>query len=234
MHLHCLELTGNFCEQCYCKGASTLLLCCREEEDVDPFLPKAPPPPPPHPLPHFRDKNGWQRYCLGSAPPQPKPAAQQQLQPPTSLECTPQAPEVTSTTSDCTPDFPSTDAKQTASAEQQITVIDACANQDAMPETVDPVSGERPESTHSIQVQTADLSPTEATCMEGVQSATDGTAANLEPSEAAASVGHLPQLAVLASLDQVCLIPAIRLTGVDQLHIIYPYGHMCVLNLSVQ
>lgn len=118
----------------------------REEEDMDPFLPKPPAPPPPHPLPHFRDKNGWQRYCIGVVSPHPH-SSPQALQ----------------------------DAEHST-------------------ETSDPnshVSAEAPGAAQQSTSQVPGSAPASA------QSAAD--------TDMTSSVGHPPQMAVLASLDQVII-----------------------------
>ncbi|KAA6423316.1 MAG: gem-associated 2 [Trebouxia sp. A1-2] len=170
----------------------------REQEDIDPFLPRAPPPPPPHPLPHFRDKNGWQRYCLGVLP------AHQQQQPEQPLPHEPlqTAAEAGSPAGDAPAN---TEATHSLQAHLMTAATDAAhpAAVASLPLEGVPMAG----TAASISDQ-----PTRGVMAEAQATAetTDSmSAAEAHNADAGAALtpadGHPPQMAVLASLDQVTI-----------------------------
>ncbi len=224
------------------------VLSCREEEDVDPFLPRPPPPPPPHPLPHSRDKNGWQRYCLGAPPPQQaqhSPVQQLYATPSNNLPSALNAihPEAASASSSGTKDptkaaDPSThttaDMLDGAEARQETadSMTEAAANSQAetTPQLTDGVPREASSAmVHEAQAPTGSMlaaapvsaSDAQATSvmMEDNTEATEGmrdASGSTSDAEATPSVGHPPQMAVLASLDQV----GSAITTCCQLHLL--------------
>ena len=247
---------------------------CREEEDFDPFLPHPPPPPPPHPLPHSRDKNGWQRYCLGAST---QETQQQQPQQQQQQQANDPAMGITSTQSQqsdsvqqsghdhqqlsqdqrMTEALDPSDGTSRAQDNTYLSASPASPWQDAMPSAQQSVldqTGGAMLNSSTHQAPSADALPTtnevivaqasnsmsdpaaeamyadpashsdtdaqtsdsiHAEAGSGVQADTadvdadgmlaDGTPDASESSGSASAEGHAPQMAVLASLDQVCM-----------------------------
>ncbi|KAL3156933.1 hypothetical protein ABBQ38_001195 [Trebouxia sp. C0009 RCD-2024] len=179
----------------------------REEEDFDPFLPRPPPPPPPHPLPHSRDKNGWQRYCLGA--PQPQQQQQQQQQQPNTVADA-DAPALS-----LDQDGSASDVHTTAEGSTHAATHQTPNTAEAMlAEPLLGMNGHTPETeASSISADAAESMPAESMPgLEGVTEDVETSSMSAEPevepgtlgdTEAASAGGHPPQMAVLASLDQV-------------------------------
>lgn len=168
----------------------------REEEDIDPFLPTPPPPPPPHPLPHFRDKNGWQRYCLGAAFSQHYQASALQATEPDAF------------ISNGAPESPA-DAMTEVPAEATVVNEDSLAHathdiSEATTLTAGSTS-QTAANNRPVTPEMADLVASSATD-QGANGAIESVPAasqSMSDAEMTSAVGHPPQMAVLASLDQV-------------------------------
>lgn len=175
----------------------------REEEDFDPFLPRPPPPPPPHPLPHSRDKNGWQRYCLGV--PQPQQQQQrQQLKTGADADAPAQSPDQDGPVHITAEGGTSAATHQTPSAPDEAMLAEPLLG----------MNGGAPDTeASSMSADAAENMPAEAMPgLEGGAADVEASSMSVEPeielatlgdAEAASAGGHPPQMAVLASLDQV-------------------------------
>lgn len=182
---------------------SSTVCLCREDEDFDPFLPRPPPPPPPHPLPNSRDKNGWQRYCLGA----PQPQQQQQQQPNTVADA-----DAPAHTPQLDHDGLVSSIRVTAqSSMDEATQQTPDAAEATITEPMLGMDGDAPDAkANGMSDDAADTVPGVEGGAEEMETNSMSAESEVEPgtldeTQAAVAAGHPPQMAVLASLDQVSM-----------------------------
>ena len=169
---------------------------CREDEDFDPFLPQPPPPPPPHLLPHHMDENAWKWYCLGH----------QSSQKPAQAAETPESPQTSDMVEKSTQPSNGVQSAETAVAAQD--------------STQDMLDNDADSSSHQVQTHSLGAHVIADTDMQAAGENRDAAMDSESMTEAKHTTpqGMAPQMAVLASLDQVCLAcnrPSLHLSLLD-------------------